>query len=55
MSCVIILTSALVLSRQIPKSERPLPTNPVEASIPDAPTYYPTEEQFRDPLAYVHI
>ncbi|CAN0209912.1 unnamed protein product, partial [Scytosiphon promiscuus] len=40
-------------ARKIPKSERPLPTNPVEASIPDAPTFYPTEEQFRDPLTYV--
>ncbi|CAM9907210.1 unnamed protein product, partial [Hapterophycus canaliculatus] len=40
-------------ARKIPKSERPLPTNPVEASIPDAPTFYPTEEQFRDPLTYI--
>ncbi|CAM9522213.1 unnamed protein product [Ectocarpus sp. 4 AP-2014] len=40
-------------ARKIPKALRPLPTNPVEASIPDAPTFYPTEEQFRDPLTYI--
>lgn len=35
----------------IPKGT--VPVNPVEASIPDAPTFYPTKEEFQNPMRYV--
>lgn len=30
-----------------------LPPNPVDASFPEAPTFYPNIDEFRDPLRYV--
>lgn len=43
----------VVVPWQVSKGARMLPANPVDASIPDAPTFYPTEKQFRNPLEYV--
>ncbi|CAM9676496.1 unnamed protein product, partial [Pylaiella littoralis] len=32
-----------------------LPANPVDCRIREAPTFWPTEEDFRDPLACVFL
>eukprot|EP00752_Nemacystus_decipiens_P012318 g10922.t1 len=36
-------------------TRKQLPMNPVDAGIPNAKTYYPSEEEFRDPLRYIEL